>query len=489
MKNKLQESAALFFHFVFLIFSICAVAASVLVCRVTALSDTALSFWGTIGFTLIFSVLSALFSRFCCENPYGIGGSLVLCFGVRLLFVSCIQVEPFSDFRLYHSMAQTMAQGQTLFSQYGAVFPHTIGFSWVLSLVYRFFGANVFIIQLINVFLETLTAYFLYLCTTHLFDRKIGVFASFLYAISPAFLFYSELLATEILFTLSVFVLLYLAIRFHECQKAGYALLFGAISALLNGIRPMGLVLMLTFGIYTVCFLRHKRRLLALGLALICYFSVWFGVDHGLSFINGQEIANAPLGYNLYIGSNYYTFGKWNPEDYHYANELIYKKGLSASRFHKQLQQEGIARYRENGIRKNIELLVQKFAVLWGSEMLPCDYMNRSHLFSKVDQVIHFKNIANGYHLFLMVSMLLGTVGLKKKSKHAGVFFILLFVLGVTCQHLIAEVQERYSYTALALVMPIAAYGIKRCHEKGAKFFVQTTSGRYQSGDGKGPRR
>ena len=487
MKNKLQEQSALFFHFIFLIFCVCAVTATVLVCRLTALCDPALSFGVTIGFAVIFAVLSALFFRFFCEQHCGIVGSLAFCFVIRLLFVSCVQVEPFSDFRLYHSMAEAMANGETLFSQYGSVFPHTIGFSWVISLVYRIFGANVFIVQLINVFLETLTAYLLYLCTMHLFDRKIGVLTSFIYGVSPAFLFYSELLATEILFTLLTLVLLYLAIRFYECKSTGYALLFCVISALLNGIRPMGLVLMLALGIYTVCFLRHKRRLIAFGLAVICYFGVWFGVGRGLSFVNGQEIAEAPLGYNLYIGSNYHTFGKWNPDDYRYANELIYEKQLSADEFHETLKQEGIARYRENGIRKNIELFVQKFAVLWGSEMLPCDYMNRSRLFSEVDHIIHSKNITNGFHLFLMTAMFFGTIFLNKKSKYTGVFFILLFVLGVTCQHLIAEVQERYSYTALALVMPIAAYGMKRCYEKGAKLFVQTTSGRYQSGDGKGP--
>ncbi len=487
MKNKLQERSALFFHCVFLIFCSCAATATVSVCRLTALCDPGLSFFKTIGFALLFAVVSACYLRFFCSR-YGVAGCLAVCFIIRFIFVSCVQVEPFSDFRLYHTMAEAMAKGEPLFSQYGSVFPHTIGFSWLLSLVYRLFGANVFIVQLIHVFLETLTAYLLYLCTIHLFDKTIGILATFIYTISPAFLLYSELLATEIIFTLLVFVLLYLAIRYAEQNKLRHALLFGALSALSNGIRPMGLVLMLAFGICTVCFLKHKRRLIALGLALICYFGVWFGVGYGLSSINGQEIAKAPLGYNLYIGSNYHTLGKWNPEDYRYANELIYQKNLSASEFHKQLQQEGIARYRDNGIRKNTELFVQKFAVLWGSEMLPCDYLNRSKLFSELDGMLHFKNISNGFHLFLMVSVLLGAVFWNKKSKHMGVFFILLFVFGVTCQHLIAEVQERYSYTALALLMPIAAYGVKRCYKKGAKLFVQATSGRYQSGDGKRPR-
>lgn len=488
MKNKLQEQSALFFNLIFLIFSLCTVAASLLVCYVAAVSDPRISVAVTAVFTLIFAGVSGLFYRYFCKKNNGLLWSLLLCFAVRFLFVSLVEVEPFSDFRMYHSMAVSLANGEQLFSQYGAIFPHTVGFSWVLSLVYRLFGEHLFFIQLFNVCAETLTAYLLYLSANRLFDKKIGILTVFLYGISPAFIFYSELLATEILFTLFVSVLLYFVILFGESGKIRYAVFYGVITALLNAIRPMGLLLLLAFGVYTLCFLQKKQRFLALLMAVFCYLGVHSGVWYGISSVNGQKVSKTPMGYNLYIGSNYQWYGKWNPEDYDYANRLIYRNNLSPDRFHKRLQEEGILRYQQNGIRKNCELFVQKFGVLWGSEMLPTDYMNRSDQFSQADNILHTKNISNGFHWFLLAGVLLGT-GMKKKSQKTGLFFIMIFVLGITAQHLIAEVQERYSYTALALLMPVAAYGITRCYDKGAKLFVQATSGRYQSGDGERPRR
>ena len=371
--------------------SLCATVASLVVCWIASLHDGQVSFWITAVYALLFFGASVLFYRWFTTKCYGLFLSLLLCFVLRLVFVFVIKLEPFSDFRLYHGMASAIANGQPLFSQYGAVFPHTVGFSWVISLVYRLFGEHPIFIQLFNVLAETLTAYLLYLSCNEFFGNRVGILTSFLYGISPAFIFYSELSATEIPFTLLLSLLLYLIILYTKKKKMRYAVLFGILAAVGNAIRPMGFLLLLVFGLYSICFLSGIRRFFAVFATIFCYLIVWESLWHGISFVNGQEIAKAPVGYNLYIGSNYEYSGKWNPTDYAYANELIYRENLPPDFFHQTLQREAVLRYQKNGIRKNLELFLQKFSVLWGSEMLPCDYLNRSGEFARVNGFSHQK--------------------------------------------------------------------------------------------------
>lgn len=460
--NRFQEKINSFFKFVFFLFAIMTVVTSVIGLTVASGMFYAGSFWLLLLYLIVFTVLGIWYYKQFGEKKSGLWVGLGICFLLRLAAVITLQLEPFSDFKIYHESAQLLANGEPLMDSYISSFPHIVGFSEVLSWCYRIFGPNLLMMQIGNIFLETATAVMLYVCAKKLFSKKIANMSVFLYAISPSFIFYSEFLATEILFTFLLTVLLYLAIRFRDKGSVSIGIFFGILTAVLNCIRPCGIVMLLAFSLYTVFAVVPKKRFLSLVLAILCYAGCNMGFYKGIEQLNGQSIAHMPLGYNIYIGSNAEEMGRWNQKDDQYARELMYHPSISPDEMHQQLMAEGFQRYWENGFAGNCKLAFLKFGLTWGSEMLSVIYLQQSPGFSYWDGMFQFGNLANAFHLIFVLGVLIGAVKLRRNKTQSAALFICIFVLGVAAQHLIAETQERYSYGALALMMPIAALGLCR---------------------------
>ena len=203
----------------------------------------------------------------------------------------------------------------------------------------------------------------MYLCAKQLFSKKIANIVLFLYAISPSFILYSEFVATEILYTFLLSVLFYFAIRFQKKGSIVLGILFGIFTAVLNCIRPCGLVTMIAFLLYAVCAVVPKRRLLAVALSVLCYAGCNAGFSKTIEYLNGKPIASLPIGYNLYVGANTESMGYWNEKDAEYFGELMQNADLSPNDIHSRLTAEGIQRLQTNGLFENIKLGFLKFGL------------------------------------------------------------------------------------------------------------------------------
>ncbi len=473
MKHSMQEKSAWFFRLAFLVFASFALLSTLVVSGGNVVFSPTESFGRFFGYTFFYVGLAACFYRWFSAKKMSLPFGLLLCFGLRILFVFSVKIEPFSDYYLYHEMAENLVQGKILLSDYGSMFPHTIGFSWLISVIYRLFGVDYFAIQIGNVLIETLTALVLFFCSRKLFNRKIANVVVFLYAISPSFVMYSELLATEVMFGLLLSVLFYLAILFWEKPKVVYGVLFGVVTAILNEVRPLGMVVMFAFVLYGICLLHGKKRWLSLCLAMLCYCLAFNSFSYTTEQLNGQPVASTPFGYGLYVGMNGEQNGRWNLADYDMAMNLAKEGVLSPDEVHRYLRNQAVQRFFENGFSENLRLLVNKFGILWGSEMLVCDSMKNDAGFAFADRFLQIKNMANAFHFIFMTSVLLGACKLIRQKRRDGVVYICIFVMGIAAQHLLVEVQERYSYPALLALMPIAASGIGVGYEKGRNYLFK----------------
>jgi len=463
--NRLQQKSTSVFKCFFVLFAAMAFLSAFAGFFVGSQTFYGGSFWLPFFYSVGFFGLGFSHYKKCHEQKRGVPLAFVLCFGFRLLAVCLLQLEPFSDFKIYHDTAQLLAEGKNVSDAYISSFPHIIGFSEVLSWCYRIFGSNVFVVQLGNVLLETATAVMLYLCAKRLFSRKIADFTVFLYGISPSFIFYSEFLVTEVLSTFLLTVLFYLVLRLQEKRSITLGILFGVISAITNCIRPCGMVLLLAFAIYLLFISFSKKQLLSLMLAGLCYLGCNTGLYRGIERINGQSIAHMPIGYNLYIGSNVDANGRWNVTDDSYARSLMNDPDITPDQMHQRLWSEGIFRYRENGIGSNLKLGCLKFGITWGTQMQPAVSLRQSNDFMFWDSLFQFGNLSNAFHLILMLGIFVGAVRLRHKQEKNAIMFLCIFVLGVAALHLLAETQERYSYGAIVLLLPVAAIGLSRVYD------------------------
>jgi serine O-acetyltransferase len=390
---------------------------------------------------------------------------LAFCFIIRLVAILFLNVVPESDFLTYHQMAETIANGIPLMSKYGAVFPHTIGYAMVLSVVYKIFGVSVFYIQIFNIIIATLTAYLIYKLTTRLTTSKIGLLSAFLYAIFPSFILYSELIATEMLFTLLFLIVIYLICLLNG--KLSYSLVFlmGIVAAITNSIRPCGPVVLFAISLYIIFILKEAifKKIASILILIVIYTACYLGIYSVISNLNGFPVAKSPVGYNIYVGGNIENYGAWNIDDASFSGSIMEKENFSPDEFHKEFLKLGIQRFIYNGFINNVKLIAIKFGLMWGTDSLVCFYLEQDLNFYNILSIYHLKSMCNGYHILILIFIILGAKELffneNTDYKKSGLLFISLIVMGIAAQHLIAEVMERYSYSAMAVMLPIASYG------------------------------
>lgn len=72
-------------------------------------------------------------------------------------------------------------------------------YSILTTIIYFLFGENPIYMQLLNVFFSSLTIYYIFKITNHLFNHKIAVFTSGIMAIWPSYIFFSSMHMREAL--------------------------------------------------------------------------------------------------------------------------------------------------------------------------------------------------------------------------------------------------------------------------------------------------
>ena len=469
-----------FVSIVFLIFGFFGLFSSIAAARLTA-NYYNNSFGFTILYFFMFIIIIFLFYLFInsvSEKKHKIILSIILFFTfiIRLITVLIIEAEPASDFLFYQRCAELIIENTKLGSNYASTFPHTIGFSFIISIIYRIFGNNIVCIQIFNVICTTLTGFIIYKITDKLSNNKTGILSAFIFCIFPSGILYNELLATEPLFTLLFMTIIYLTVI--VCDTGGMAVssengknekfnywylgLIGVIISVLNSVRPSGLVILLALCMLILFIFKLKlyKKIIAVFILLTVVFIGNKLASCGLSFINGQPVANSPFGYSFFVGANTKYYGAWNAPDADFADKLLNDPEISPDEFHKILLSEGAKRYINNGFSENLKFLPLKFGFLWGTDILVDFYLQIDPDFDYSLQTYKLGSLGNAFHLFLMLFTFFAAYGIfiSKKRKN-GVIFIFILVLGITCQHVLAEVMERYVYSAKVSLFPIVSMG------------------------------
>lgn len=198
--------------------------------------------------------------------------------------------QPVSDWACVWQAANEMANGTFIGGlekgHYMHEVPYQLGLAFVESLLIRFFGSCYGVLQGLNLVLLNLVTFSVY----HFTKRKVSIQAAN-YAFMAACLF--------LCFTMTVsqftnhqvsFVLLYLALFLIEKDLAKASLLSGIVVALLNFVRPMGILIVASvccFYLYKMLKEKMYLRLAShLGMFLMGYFVVAFLLDTMLLNLN-----------------------------------------------------------------------------------------------------------------------------------------------------------------------------------------------------------
>lgn len=381
---------------------------------------------------------------------------------LRFIWILIVPTIPFSDFEVYHNFGIFISKqfpAHLLSIDYDS---RGFGYSFVLGIIYKIFGVNLFAAKLLNVFLSALTGILIYLIARSLFNEYTARITTVLYSIWPAQIMYNSVLASEHLFIFFTFLGIAVLIGAIKARPDAYTniLLAGIAFGLAYTVRFLSIIVVAT-GFMTLLLFQENslENRIRSSLLLISGFAIVWVVITGLGA--AADIPSDPrtgIQNSLLIGTNYEYTGCWNPVD-----NLIWENN-SPEEAKKIAFQTGLSRIAENP-KGFLKLIFEKFSIIWGNESFGA-YWSTANMDSTKSADFILKNqflmfaIPQFYYFGILFFSILGCYRLKNANLSIGIQFLFVIFLIFVLLHSFLEVQPRYHYPWEIIFIMLAGYGI-----------------------------
>jgi len=394
---------------------------------------------------------------------------LLFALGVRIFVVIKSNGLPLyhNDEQSYDSIALNLAEGRGYSLGYGTNPPPTAmrGPSYVLLLasIYAIFGHNYTYVHIFQIMIDCLSCLLLFRICKRLFGRTdAAILASFIYAIYPPFVLYTQRILTEtfIIFLSTLSISLFIDFELFKKKSALY------ICAVVIGIAVLSKpILLLTPLIFYLSTIKTEKRLyraremlvqfVLIGLVMSPWVVRNFVVFHsfipgvtqgGITFWGGTGPVNGRL-----VGS---LDDAWVPE--HIRSSA---KNMSEVERDKWFYREGLNVIKDNPIRY-LRIVIKKIPRLWFNigDDKPLVYKQSKNIGSSSATWL---NEENAFSKFLMLAILLATIGIiRERPPRFSVNLLLWLVIYYTIIHMVFFSVFRYSLPVYAYLFCFSAAGI-----------------------------
>lgn len=440
-----------------------------------------------------------------------LGAAFALRYGVIVHF----PMEPASDYKTYYEIAEMMKNGTLQekgegYCNYIAMFPHIIGYCYILKNVFVLFGTSVWNGQMANVLFSVGTVFVVYRIGRKLGGKLAGVIALTAAAFWPSQILYGNMLAAEYPFTfflyLSLLLFLHLAMDYdaatrHAVWGVVLHILLGCLIAVTSAIRPMALILLIAI---ILCLFPQNMKLpniphnsisvwvrfMGKGWLRCCLILVSYFILSSVITTNIEVTINKTLpslsesfGYNLLVGLNTESKGGWNEED---SKFLYANLDITGSPIQAQIASRDRAIERLTSDPKAIfDLFINKYELLWGNDDYGVSWnlaflKEQNQLTPEREAVLTSAQEAN--HMVYMISILFSLMTLiyLLQRKASYVYVPILLFLGTAAMHLMVESQNRYHYHVLPVFMIVASVGVGYIFENAIAFVTSSDQQRQE---------
>lgn len=420
---------------------------------------------------------------------------ILFSFLLRVYYVRSYPMKPQSDYKTYYEIARLLNQGTLLedgigYCDYVSMFPHVLGYSYVLSFVMKYFGPSVWVGQCFNIILAILTCIIVWRIAVLLAGRVSGLIGLILTAFWPSQIIYNNFLASEYLFSflmcLCIWLFLVLVKKYdvnHPKQQQGVFLhvVLGILLAMDNAIRPIALLLLISILICLVPSrmplaikprndLSISERILEKGwlrgFIILCSFLIFSAfLTKCVSYTVDRELAggSASFGYNLLVGLNQTSYGGWNEEDSQYLYAAMEETGSAVDA---QIVCRDLAFQRLKVDKVSLlNLFLHKFDVLWSND----DYASSFNIIfmqeqgtltsEREDFFYGIRDIDNVWYLISIAFSMIAVLYMMKRASNWSYLLVILF-LGTILMHFFVENQNRYHFHALYLFVILSSVSL-----------------------------
>ena len=434
---------------------------------------------------------------------------LVLAYAARLYMIQNLPMEPASDYKTYYEIAKMLKEGILQekgegYCNYIGMFPHILGYCYILKTIFVVFGTSVFNGQIANVLFSVGSVYLIYRIARRLGGRMAGLAALTASAFWPSQILYVNMLAAEYSFSfflyLCVLLFLHLVMDYDGATKQGVRgvllhIVLGCMIAVTAAIRPMAVILLIAVLIFLIPLktklpeIPHNSisvwvRFLARGfmraaLIVLAYMaaSSVLNTDIELTINKSTPSFSQSLGYNLLVGLNQESGGGWNEEDSGYLYENLERTG---SPIEAQVACRNLAFKRLTADPGGLfNLFIKKYELLWENDNYGADW-NLAFLKEQneltPERSVFLNQAKSASQIAYMVAVLFSFLTLiyLLQRKASALYVLVLVYLGTAAMHLMVESQNRYHFHILPVFIIIASVGIKYIFEN-AVTFVNTS--------------
>lgn len=421
---------------------------------------------------------------------------LALAAGVRIWAIIKFPMKPASDYKTYYEIALLLKDGTIQkegkgYCNYIAMFPHVMGYCYILKTLFSIVGTSVKAGLYLNVFFSVSTVFIIYRIARKIGGRTAGMIAIVLCAFWPSQVLYITMLSAEYCFTFMLFLCVLLFVSLvkdydKNTKNAGIGifkhLILGVLIALTAAIRPMALILLIAILISLFpqkmkLQLVHKNnisltlRMLEKGwircvLIIIPYMIVSNVITTNIELVVNKTLpsASTSFGYNLLVGLNTQSKGGWNDEDAALLYASMEQTG-SASQAHITCRDLAFQRI-VNDPKGIFNLFIQKYELLWGNDDYGATWNiafldEQGNLTKERSDFLY--SIRDMNDIFYMIMVFLALISLIYLLKTEGniVYCLILLYIGTVVMHLMVESQNRYHYFVLEVFMILAGLGVE----------------------------
>lgn len=424
-----------------------------------------------------------------------VGIILAVALAVRIMVIEKIPMQVESDYKTYFEIADLLKQGTLIkegkgYCNYIAMFPHVMGYCFILKTVFTWFGTSVVVGQYLNIFFSMATILIIYRIGRMLGGRITAIIALIGTAFWPSQVLYLTMLSAEYVFTFLLYgcILLFISLIKGSNESINEAavtitlhIILGIMIAITAAIRPMAIIFLVAI---IICLVPQKMKVVAMPrndiplavrfvekgwlrcvLIIIPYLIVSSFITTNIEATINKELpsASTSFGYNLLVGLNAESKGGWNDEDAKLLYDSMEATG-SATQAHITCRDLALIRLTSYP-QKIFNLLIEKYELLWGND----DYGSTWNIAflqeqgeltqARSDFLYNSRDYNNIIYLSTIFFSLIALIYLMKKEG-SYVYILILIYLGTAGIHLFVESQNRYHYFVLQVFIIFAGLGI-----------------------------
>lgn len=377
----------------------------------------------------------------------------------------------YGDYTTFYNNAVAFANVTKFNSRYIAMFPYLFGYISALGIFFKIFGHSMLNVTIFNIIMDLIGCFFLNKFLKNTYNNKIAKIGSIIWILNPINILWCVVPAPIIIVNTSILICLYvfsiLLKNITNMKKSIFiSILLGITLSLANCFRPIMIIIIISIFIYFIYLIINNKKIIKnLTIYFLLIISCFLCINKlNLKFVSNsieENVATSASGWTIYLGSNYNTSGQWASDPR--FNKFLSSSDFNANAVHKFYLNEGINRYKVNGL-KNIGLFIKKSQVLGnGMEKTTLDSFNQIVSFNKDYNPFLHIIMKLYYYLVLIMSLIFYKT---KDNDDDKILCLVLMALGFFTSNLLVEVASRYFLPVMVPLTLISIVSFSRLIDK-----------------------